>query len=103
MTHKASAAAVLETILVMCDKQRIQLRDEHHHVLLLEGVVEIEDLLVVQLRQQVHLSESRGLPLASCGNELGSKLGLSLFLSHPLHIGEGSPAPNSAPFWVQCI
>lgn len=57
--------------------------------------MEIENPLVVQLRQQVHLSEGQGLPLSSRGNELGSELGLSLFLSHPLHIGEGTPASNS--------
>lgn len=57
--------------------------------------MEIENSLVVQLRQQVHLPESRGFPLASRTNELRSELGLSLFLSHPLHIGEGTPASNS--------
>lgn len=77
----------------MSHVERIQLCDDHHHVLLLEGVVEVEDPLVVQLGQQVHLPESQGFPLPSSGDELGSKLGLSLFLSHPLHIGEGAPAP----------
>lgn len=57
--------------------------------------MEIENSLVVQLRQQIHLPESRGFPLASRTNELRSELGLSLFLSHPLHIGEGTPASNS--------
>lgn len=55
--------------------------------------MEVEDPLVVQLGQQVHLSESQGLPLPSSRDELGSELGLSLLLSHPLHIGEGAPAP----------
>ncbi len=57
--------------------------------------MEIENPLVVQLRQQVHLSEGQGLPLSSSRNELGSEIGLSLFLSHPLHIREGTPATNS--------
>lgn len=89
-------------ILDRCFKRcrRIQLRDEHHHILLLKGVMEIEDPLIVQLRQQLHLSEGQAFPLAPCTNELGSEFGLSLFLSHPLHVGEGTPALRRGDFGI---
>lgn len=75
--------------------ERIQFGDEDHHTPLLEGVLEIDDPLVVQLGQQVHLFESHGFPLPARRNELSSELGLSLLLNHPLYIGEGPPASNN--------
>lgn len=72
--------------------RRIQL---HHHddgVLLLEGVVEEDDALVVQLREDVQLPARRLLGLGPAGDELGGEVQPAALLRHPPQVGESPPA-----------
>lgn len=53
--------------------------------------MKVKDAFVVQLGKQLHLSESRRLPLRSRRHKLGSVVCFTDLLGHTLHIGKRSP------------
>lgn len=69
---------------------RIQLSDNDHCVLLFEGVVEVENPVVVQPGEQLHLSQRRSLLLGPGGNKLCGVLGLAQLLGHTFDVRKGT-------------
>lgn len=66
----------------------IQFSDDDDCVLFLKGIVQEDNSLVVQLGEKTHLSQSRGLHLGPCGDELGGVFHFVYFLGHVLHVGK---------------
>lgn len=74
---------------------RIQLGNEDDDVLLLKGVVKVQDPLVVQLGQQIHLSQGQGFPFTACRDEFSGKFAFAFFQGHSLYVRKGSPATKT--------
>ena len=74
--------AVFSSLHNMYSKRYLQFKDEHHFVLILEGVVEVDELAVVEVVHDVNLLADQSL-LHGVANrdELGSVHMLSLQLS----------------------
>ena len=74
--------AVFSSLHNMYSKRYLQFNDEHHFVLILEGVVEVDELAVVEVVHDVNLLADQSL-LHGVANrdELGSVHMLSLQLS----------------------
>ena len=73
--------AVFSSLHNMYSKRYLQFKDEHHFVLILKGVVEVDELAVVEVVHDVDLFPDEGLLHGVAdGDELGSIDVLSLQL-----------------------
>lgn len=78
--------------LQMCKQPiRIQFSDDHNHIFLFKGVMEVQDPVVVQLREQRHFPKGRGFPLRSSCDEFSRVIPFRGFQCYSLHIGKCPP------------
>lgn len=84
----------LDIMLVYC-KMRIHFRDDNDCILLLKSIMKVNNSLMVQCGEQVHLPQSRCLLLGSCGHKFGSILHFSQLLRYTFHIGKCSSAAKT--------
>lgn len=81
-------------MLVYC-KMRIHFRDDNDCILLLKSIMKVNNSLMVQPGEQVHLPQSRCLLLGSCGYKFGSILHFPQLLRHTFHIGKCTSAAKT--------
>lgn len=73
------------------NKIRIHFSNDDDCILFLKGIMKVKESLIVQLRKQVHLSQSRWLLLCPRGDKLCSILCFANLLGHTFHIGKRTP------------
>lgn len=76
-------------------KMRIHFRDDNDCIFLLKSIMKVNNSLMVQSREQVHLPQSRCLPLGSTGHKFGSILHFPQLLRHTFHIGKCTSAAKT--------
>lgn len=76
-------------------KMRIHFRDDNDCIFLLKSIMKVNNSLMVQSGEQVHLPQSRCLPLGSTGHKFGSILHFPQLLCHTFHIGKCTSAAKT--------